>query len=284
MYNPSVNSLRAPHRLWRQQAGSSLVELMVGVAIGLMVVTAAIGTLVLSRATSRGVNDQLELQQQANMAMRIMATYLRQNNSREVLVDGTATFFSTPQTFLPAGTTAIQPFVRTGAVPGDDDVGVVFADIGPINPAGSPLYVQEGTPDCLGVLNAAPVVAGPVTSRFYVDNNRLMCVGVNAVNPGPQALISDVQRFRARYLVSTGSDVATTAQYFTQATLPVLGLPNNNGIVGVELCLELASAPRAGFVPPPGTYTDCDGNQVNHDSRARAVVRQSVRLRAVPVV
>ena len=280
MYNPSVNSLRAPHRVCRQQAGSSLVELLVGVAIGLMVVTAAIGTLVLSRATSRGVNDQLELQQQANMAMRIMATYLRQNNSREVLVDGTATFFSLPQTFLPAGTTAIQPFVRTGAAPGNDDVGVVFADIGPINLP----FVQEGTPDCLGVLNAAPVVAGPVTSRFYVDNNRLMCLGVNAVNPGPQALISDVQRFRVRYLVSTGSDVATTAQYFTQATLPVLGLPNNNGIVGVELCLELASAPRAGFQPPPGTYTDCDGNQINHDSRARAVVRQSVRLRAVAVV
>ncbi len=268
--------MRQQARPRTRQLGTSLVELLVGVAVGLMVVTAAIGTLVLSRVTSVGVNDQLEMQQQANMAMRIMSTYLRQNGSREVQVDAAATFFSPELTFLPAGTTAIQPFVRSGA--GNDDFGVVFADTGPI----AAPFVAERTLDCLGNGNAAPVAGGALTSRFFVNNNSLMCLGVNAAT-GPQALINDVQRFRVLYMVSTGADVATTAQYFTQAALPVLG-PPNNGIVGVELCLELASAARPGIAAPPGQYLDCDGNPVNHDTRTRAVVRQAVRLRAVPVL
>lgn len=279
MFNPSVNSFRSARSTRaKPQRGVSLVELLVGVAIGLMVMTAAVGTLVLSRSTSVGVNDQLELQQQANMAMRIMATYLRQSSSREVMVDAGKTFFSAPLAFLPAGTSAIEAFPRTGLAPGNDDFGIVFADAGPV----APPYIAEGTPDCLGNTAGAPATGAPVTSRFYVSNNNLMCMGTN---PGTlaQALIADVQRFRVLYLVSTGSDVATTSRYFSQAALPALGAPNNNGIVGVELCLEMASAPRPGFEPPPGNYTDCDGNQVAHDTRARAVVRQAIRLRAVPV-
>ena len=277
MYNPSVKPpLRNQARTRTRQLGTSLVELLVGVAVGLMVITAAIGTLVLSRVTSVGVNDQLEMQQQANMAMRIMSTYLRQNGSREVQIDGTATFFSPLLTFLPAGTTAIQPFARSPA--DNDDFGVVFADIGAV----ALPFIAEPTLDCLGNGNAAPVAGGAVTSRFFVNNNSLMCLGVNAAT-GAQALINDVQRFRVLYLVSTGVDVATTAQYFTQATLPALGLPNN-GIVGVELCLEIASAARPGVAAPPGQYIDCDGILVNHDTRTRAIVRQAVRLRAVPVL
>lgn len=277
MYNLSAKAPTSPKRPSRaRQIGVSLVELLVGVAVGLMVITAAIGTLVLSRVTSVGVNDQLEMQQQANMAMRIMSTYLRQNGSREVQVDAGATFFSPMLTFLPAGTTAIQPFARS--LEDNDDVGVVFADIGAI----AAPFIAERTLDCLGNGNAAPVAGGALTSRFFVANNSLMCLGVNAAT-GPQALINDVQRFRVRYLVSTGADVATTAQYFIQPALPVLGAPNN-GIVGVELCLELASTARPGIAPPPGQYLDCDGVAVNHDTRTRAVVRQAVRLRAVPVL
>jgi type IV pilus assembly protein PilW len=255
------------------QSGSSLVELLVGVALGLMVVTAAIGTLVLSRTTARGVNDQLELQQQANMAIRIMGTQLRMANTREMDIQGTSVIFSAPPTYT-ASVFSVQALGRDAQ--DNDNLGVAYADVGPLNAP----TVTERSQDCLGnSINPAPAAAGTaLTSRFYVDTNNLMCQGTNAAT-GPQPLIGDVQRFRVRYVATAGTDQATLTNYYTLATLPA-----NPNIVGIELCLELASPPRAGVAAPAGTYQDCDGAVINLDTRARAVVRQVVRLRSVPVV
>lgn len=254
------------------QKGSSLVELLVGVAIGLMVVMAAIGTLVMSRSTSRGVNDQLELQQQANMAIRIMATMLRQANTREFEAQplNAGVLFS-PMPVYNGMSLSLQGLARD--VLNNDVFGVAFSDEGAPNP----------TQDCLGNTNAAPAPAGaPVNSRFFLNNNgnttRLMCQGTNA-GTGAQPLISDVQRFRVLYGVQTGANVAAVTQYYTQANVPDWTTAN---VVALEICLELASTARG--VNTPGNYTDCDGvAQSNADGRVHAVARQVIRLRAVPV-
>ena len=255
----------------KMQKGSSLVELLVGLTVGLMVITAAMGTLVLSRTTSRVVNDQLELQQQANMAMRIMATTLRQANTRELIPDGVGNIVFSPLPVFNAGPLYLQGLVRDGQ--GNDNIGVAFADVG-----GLPALSSQ---DCLGNVNTpSPVPAGTaVNNRFFVDTNRLMCAGTDA-GTGAQPLISDVQRFRVLYGVQTGIGVATTTNYFTQANVPDWNTAN---VVAVELCLELATAVRSD-VPPTGNYTDCDNIAVANDRRTRVVVRQSVRLRSVPVI
>lgn len=254
-----------------RQGGSSLVELLVGIAVGLMVVMAAIGTLVMARSTSRGVNDQLELQQQANMAIRIMSTMLRQTNTREIEAQplNAGVLFSAMPVYG-ASLLWVQGLARDAQ--DNDDFGIAFSD------AGAPL-----TPDCLGDFNSAPTPAGaPVSNRFFVNNNgnttRLMCRGTN-VNAVAQPLISDVRRLRVLYGVQTGVGVAAVTRYFTQATVPNWATAN---VVSLEICLEMASAPRG--VNTPGNYTDCDGvAQTNADGRVHAVARQVVRLRAVPI-
>ena len=260
--------LRARMHAPKAQQGSSLVELLVGITLGLMVVTAAIGTLVLSRTMSKSVNDQLELQQQANMAMRIMAGTLRQANTRELTVDAVGNILFSPTPVFIAGPLALQGLPRDAQ--GNDNIGVAYSDAGDPTP----------TQDCLGNTNNPAPVGGSVNNRFFVSANRLMCAGTSVAS-GAQPLIGDVQRFRVFYVVQTGIGAATLTNYFTQANVPDW---NRSNVVAVEICLELATPPRGGNNPSPGNYIDCDGNLVANGSRTRAVVRQSVRLRSVPVL
>ncbi|OGB21180.1 MAG: hypothetical protein A3I66_20410 [Burkholderiales bacterium RIFCSPLOWO2_02_FULL_57_36] len=256
------------------QRGSTLVELLVGVAVGLAVIGIAFSTLVVSRTVTVAVNDQLELQQQANMAMRIMSTALRQASSVELVPSGVPTIPGVSYSLSPnydalgniVGTSSLLGLVRDAQ--DNDSFGVAYGDAGPPNP----------TLDCLGNKNAAPVLGGVVNNRFYVNASRLMCEGTNAA-AGPQPLISDVQRLRVLYGVLIGTGAAATMRYFTQANVPSWGAAN--GVVAVELCLELASAKRP--MEPVGNYTDCDGVVIPNDQRVRVVVRQAVRLRSVPI-
>jgi type IV pilus assembly protein PilW len=281
MFNHFVKPLagQAPGvREWsptqKMQQGSSLIELLVGLAVGLMVIAAAMSTLVLSRGASRGVNDQLELQQQANMAMRIMTATLRQANTRELLTDGIGNILFT---IPPVYTLAPLPGLYLQGLPrdaqGNDNFGIAYSDVGGV--------AAVSSQDCLGNRNtpiAGLVAAGtPVNSQFAVNTNRLMCTGTSG--GGAQPLIGDVQRFRVLYGVQTGTGIATTTNYFTQANVPNWNTAN---VVALELCLELATPPR-GNEPAPGNYINCDDIAVANDSRTRVMVRQSVRLRAVPV-
>ncbi|MBS0291029.1 MAG: prepilin-type N-terminal cleavage/methylation domain-containing protein, partial [Proteobacteria bacterium] len=63
------------------QRGVSLIELMVGVAIGLLVVAVAMGALMVSRGISGTVSDASSIQQQAAYAMRVVGLQMRQAGS-----------------------------------------------------------------------------------------------------------------------------------------------------------------------------------------------------------
>ena len=65
----------------RTQQGLTLVELMVGIAIGLLVVAVAMGALMVSRGISGTVSDASGIQQQAAYAMRLIGQQLRQAGS-----------------------------------------------------------------------------------------------------------------------------------------------------------------------------------------------------------
>lgn len=63
------------------QKGFTLLELMVGVAIGLLVVAVATAALMVSRGVSGTVSDASGIQQQAAYAMRVIGLQLRQAGS-----------------------------------------------------------------------------------------------------------------------------------------------------------------------------------------------------------
>ena len=65
----------------RTQRGVTLIELMVGLVVGLLVVAAAMGTMMVSRGISGTVSDASNIQQQAAYAMRTIGLQLRQAGS-----------------------------------------------------------------------------------------------------------------------------------------------------------------------------------------------------------
>ena len=73
--NYSLN--KAPHA----QRGVTLIELMVGIAIGLLVVAVAMGALMVSRGVTGTVSDASGIQQQGAYAMRLFGQQLRQAGS-----------------------------------------------------------------------------------------------------------------------------------------------------------------------------------------------------------
>jgi len=70
---------QSPNR--SSQRGVSLVELLVGLTIGLLAIMVAIGTLILSRGVAGSVSDMSQLQQQGSFALRVIGTQLRQAGS-----------------------------------------------------------------------------------------------------------------------------------------------------------------------------------------------------------
>src|SRR5256885_14199587 len=69
------------------QKGFTLLELMVGVAIGLLVVAVATAALMVSRGVSGTVSDASGIQQQAAYAMRVIGLQLRQAGSLYLNLD-----------------------------------------------------------------------------------------------------------------------------------------------------------------------------------------------------
>jgi len=65
----------------KTQLGVTLIEMMVGISIGLLVVAAAMGALMVSRSISGTVSDASAIQQQAGYAMRVIGNQLRQAGS-----------------------------------------------------------------------------------------------------------------------------------------------------------------------------------------------------------
>lgn len=65
----------------RRSLGLSLMELMVGMTIGLVVSTAAVGTLVFMQSSSRASGESARLQQDATLVFNLMGQYLRSSGS-----------------------------------------------------------------------------------------------------------------------------------------------------------------------------------------------------------
>ena len=74
---PKRNHLQHPSR----QRGVTLIELMVGIAIGLLVVAVAMGAVMVSRGVSGTVSDASGIQQQGSYVLRVIGQQLRQAGS-----------------------------------------------------------------------------------------------------------------------------------------------------------------------------------------------------------
>ena len=242
----------------RSERGASLVELMVGIAIGLLVVAVAGGALMVSRGISGTVSDASTIQQQAAYALRTIGMQLRQTGSLRLNLN-------------PGVAVTASPYL----------VGVAFetkaGDFDPLNPAGlgvmegnespgatefklqvrsssytEPLFVggvASQSRDCLGANPSATLLE----SKFRLANNQLQCA--SAASVAAQPIVRNVANFQVRYLLQ---DNTTTGGVSTLKSVDASAVANWGQVQAVEVCLVLYGDEAVGMAAG-STYIDCDG-------------------------
>ncbi|NMM82095.1 prepilin-type N-terminal cleavage/methylation domain-containing protein [Acidovorax sp. SRB_14] len=253
------------------QRGVTLIELMVGIAIGLLTVAVAMGALMVSRSVSGTVSDASGIQQQASNAMRVIGLQLRQAGSLYLNLNSTnAASVNAP--------TAPVAFETTAAASGtgnsfDPATHTLLGGNSPITltvgyrrykeAVYSAAAEQSLVRNCLG---------GPadtnndqrVESIFQLNDSELRCNGNGA---GYQPIVQNVANFQVRYLLQDNTTPGDTKiQYVTADSVD-----NWGKVQAVEVCLVLYGVEPIDM-PAGSTYTDCDG-ATNVDMAALTGVR-----------
>nr|WP_312987656.1 PilW family protein [Comamonas koreensis] len=248
----------------RGQLGFSLVELMVGLALGLLVVAAAGVALLTSRSLAGTVSDASHLQQQASYALRVIGQQLRPSGSLYLNlqlpagVDPSLSAALTPAAFetaAPAAGSARGYAPRADALRGSDS-----SLAAGLRRYKQPVFAQSGLAaqarNCLG----GPVDASAdlrLESHFSLRGQMLRCGG-NDTAASPQPLVDNVAAFRLRYLRMQAAGAA-------QPQLQYVNAQQASGdwsqVVAVEVCLVLFGR-QSGPLPAGSGYTGCDGEWV----------------------
>ncbi len=240
------------------QAGLTLIELMIGLAVGLLVVAVATVSLLGSRSVTGAVSDISGIQQQAAYVMRTFGTQLRQAGSLYLDLgldaDGDGEITSATA-FQLRGSTDTAIAENNGSVTirftGYEEP--TFANAGPISR------------NCLGAPGSIPAgTTASIESIFVLDGIFLRCQGRVVHQTGGieetirQPIAQNVATFQVRYLLQSNDAANPTMQYTNAA-----GVGRNwNRVQGVEVCLVLFGTERIDL-PEGASYTGCDGNDVD---------------------
>lgn len=256
----------------RRQRGVTLIELMVGITIGLMVSVAAVGTLVYNRVASTTITDTVNLQQDAAAVMRMIGRQLKQAGAvpAEDYVDLTNPGLTTQKfvyrsDYIGLDNTQPVPISIRGTNSGvEDTLTVSFSNVANISALLS---------DCMGnspdPLDATENV---VTSQFSLDDGSIRCQGTDA-GDDPQPVIPNVEELQIWYAVRDPAVVPPAIRYF-QAD----AVADWAAVEAVQVCIRLVGA--SGNNPTGGAATaDCTGGAVADDGRIRRVFRQVFTLR-----
>lgn len=244
--DPSRKKRIKPHK---NQIGLTLVELMIGLAIGLLVVAVATAALMGTRSVTGAVSDVSGIQQQAAYVMRTFGTQLRQAGSLYLDLGLNAAGegdIDAPTMFN------LRSSSESSITESNNNITVRFTGYE------EPSFVNNGpiSRNCLGVPGSIPAgTTETIESIFTLNNNTLLCSG-NSANAQPIA--GNVAEFQVRYLVQGDSTVNPTVRYTDAA-----GVNNDwNQVQGVEVCLVLFGTERIDM-PAGSSYTGCAGTAVD---------------------
>lgn len=246
------------------QRGVTLIELMVGIAIGLLVVAAAISALMVSRGISGTVSDASSIQQQASHAMRVLGLQLRQAGSLRLNLDpGTNVAEDNYLTPVAFETTVSNPDPYKSINPVTD---TLKGTASPVTlTVGYRRYKEPTFTSTTEISQSRNCLGWPadtsthqlLESVFSLDtvHNELKCSG-NGEKAQPVA--QNIANFQVRYLVQ---DKTSAPGIPTIQSVDAGGVNLKWGQVqAVEVCLVLYGNEAIGM-PTDGTstYTDCDG-------------------------
>lgn len=231
-----------------------LIELMVGLVVAALAISAAIASLLVARDATSAVNDMSRMQQQAAHAMRVLGSQIRPAGSLDLQAGG-------------AGTTLFQ-----------------FAPEAPALEGGAVVHGTEGASDTLRLVQSSPpllpsqrrdclgqeIAPGKrIDALFQVDGKRnLRC---KSSSGQVQPLVAGVAAFKLRYRVRQGDKVRSLgATEVEQAQLW-------SAVTALEVCLDLHGEERAAAYE--GSYIGCAGQSAVRDGRLHLLTRGLLRLR-----
>ena len=260
----------------RRQGGMTLIELLVGLSIGLMTIAVALGALVVARGVSGTVSDASQMQQQAAYALRIIGQQVRQAGSIRLNL----AFGRDPAaTIDPADPVAFETgFDRaTGALGADSTYALRIgyqnyteAVFGQANP-------QSLLRDCLGLQPSATVIASnfAFVKAAGAATGELQCVGSSGT---ARTILSNVADFQVRYFLQNVTGTAPTVRYATAANVGA----NWPAVIGVEVCFEIVGEETIDTAG--ATYRNCSWKtgdaETSMGNRMRMVFRNVFQLRS----
>ena len=238
----------------RLQQGISLIELMVGIAIGLMTVAVAMGALMASRSVTATVSDSSQLQQQSAYAFRIFAQQLRQAGSMHLNLAA-----QKPET----ASIDISDFVAFETkAPGFNPNLDILRGIN--TPSSNEFDLSVGYRNYKEQLHIATAADkrdsmlrnclsengsnDRIQSRFALRNNTLVCAGENAAQP----IVENVANFQVRYLLQSTPHGNPQMRYVNAAAVG----DQWHNVFAVEVCLVLFGNELIDM-PAESSYADC---------------------------
>ena len=278
----------------QQQRGATLIELMVGLVIGLLVIAVAMSALMVSRGISGTVSDASGIQQQGAYILRVIGQQLRQAGSLYLNPDPVGTASTDA---LSAVVFEIRADARSGGnsfeqqntiVGGDDTVttgfrryqdNVFFAD----NATNSVIGTDFLARNCVG-FPANIKTDERVESIFTFADGNLRCGGNGAT---AQPIAQNVAQFQVSYMVQTTDGTGTKVQYTKGSDMPTDSTdPAWRSVQGVQVCLVLYGNESISM-PAGSSYTDCQGSSVDMTSltgsrknRMHMLFRNTFQLRS----
>ncbi len=255
--------------------GANLIELMIGLTIGLMVVAAALATQVGVQVSAGTLSDRARLQDRADAVLRNIAHQAEIAGALVVQPEA-------------AGSPTVRVVSTT--------VGIAAADAGGLT--GLHVYGTEGgsDPDTLAVARqhdpdgtATPMLectgstgaaaAGTTLQSVYAldtGTGLLRCTGTGA-STATVTLAEGVEDFQVLYGVKSGA-WAGRAVRWRNATDVTSGSNLWSRVQTLDLCVQLAGEVK-GHPQVSGTRTGCRGAVLPADGKLRVVARRVVVIR-----
>lgn len=233
-----------------QQQGLSLVEVLVGMAIGLMVTLAAVSSLVFVRLSAATAEDAWRMQQESNTAFRIIGWQLRQAGARPLTAIGNSGTVEFANGFKGYGL-ASSPQPLSGS-----DGGGVAPDVLRTSLQND---VSADARDCLGLVPDKGTV--DIVNQFSLVDGSLSCTGTDNV----AAFVSGVEDFQVWY----GESTVAGFQYLAQP----LDWPR---VTAVMVCLRLVGERQAQVT---ADTLGCNNEPVAADGRLRRTFLRVFQIR-----
>lgn len=254
----------------------TLIELLVGLSIGLMTIAVALGALVVARGVSGTVSDASQMQQQAAYALRIIGQQVRQAGSIRLNL----AFGKDPAaTIDPADPVAFETgFDRaTGALGADSTYALRIGYQNYTEAVFGQADPQSLLRDCLGLQPSATVIASnfAFVKAAGAATGELQCVGSSGT---ARTILSNVADFQVRYFLQNVTGTAPTVRYATAANVGA----DWPAVIGVEVCFEIVGEETIDTAG--ATYRNCSWKtgdaETSMGNRMRMVFRNAFQLRS----